>query len=118
MSNPCPPIGFRTRQYFALTGVGEHGDREEHATWVSEWTRTEPPTLKSVSLETYEQVLTQKPNGMFADCTESALRTTISQDPLLGRSLGDWIQRIPAIHGQSSLGYHGFGDGGCEWRTA
>ncbi|MEM7349248.1 MAG: VCBS repeat-containing protein [Acidobacteriota bacterium] len=96
-----------TRQYVSISGVDTTGPVEEHATWLSHWTRGEQPQLQSLILEDYERARAKAQAPLFSDCTESVLRYRIAADELLGRPLPHWYRRIESRFGQSPLGYHG-----------
>ncbi len=96
-----------TRQYLSIDGRDSEGQVEEHTTWASSWTRTEPPRLENLVIEDYERARTAAAGPLFADTTESILGYPIASDYLLGRDLPYWYQRIEMRFGQSPLGYHG-----------
>ena len=90
---------FTTRVFFeALDRTASRG-LQQNAVWRCQWTpgtsSRESPILRSIAIETFEQVVAVCPGGsMFVDCTESAMgaNVTYEQQILMGLS-------VYALHG-------------------
>ncbi len=102
---------IRTHQLVSVSGTGVDGPEEEHATWITSWTREPVPRLLALTAEALERTRMTSGRRLFSDCTEAVLKRSLTDDALLGRGLPHWYVRIPAHLGQSPLGYHGLAVG-------
>ncbi len=107
-----------TRQYFAVSGRTESGMLEQNATWVTSWATgasleaSQPPRLKSIEVEAFEQVRTQT-NGqpLYVDCTQSALDQNESYRAQILRGYNHWLDRTESRPYWERLGTPGIAVG-------
>lgn len=81
----------------ALVEVEGHtptGMVEQHSTWIMSWDQSEKPLLRSIQVNSFEQVTSRHEGGtLFADCSESVLGANESYRRQLLQGYQDWLQQ-------------------------
>jgi len=96
-----------TRQYVALSGRTPQGIVEQHATWSVRWHtdgRDSPPRLRSILVEAFQQAVTQRPNPLFADCSQAVLDANPSYRGQFLLGMNHWLRRIKDVSYSSDPG--------------
>ena len=99
-------------------GVPAEGStRQINSRWICEWTRsvppsTEPPLLRSIRVEQFEEVTLVNSSGtLFADCTQAALGSLACYGKQYLHGNNYWAERISVLEASSLLGNYGLAVG-------
>ncbi len=100
---------FSTRVHFESESLSAGVPVECSGIWDCEWQRAEPPRLRSIRLDEFEEVRTRKP--WFDDRTLAALGSNPRCHAQVLRGIEYWAQRLTLFGDMSMTGHHGLATG-------
>ncbi|MCP4191334.1 MAG: VCBS repeat-containing protein [Planctomycetaceae bacterium] len=100
----------KTRVYFQVSGRESKRAVQVNSKWTCDWQRgarkDDPPLLKSVLIEDYEEVVYRGlADSMFADCTESVFRNTDRFERQLVYGIDHWTDRFDGAIARPAAGH-------------
>ncbi|MEO1999390.1 MAG: VCBS repeat-containing protein [Planctomycetaceae bacterium] len=96
-----------TRQYVAISGRTPKGVVEQHATWSVRWStdpQDGPPKLTAITVEEFQQAVTQQSSPLFADCSQAVLAANPCYRGQFLVGMNHWLRRIKDVSYSSDPG--------------
>jgi hypothetical protein len=100
--------GFVTREFVSVFAAATGASAELTAHWTCRWTDENPPRLREITVDQYEEVEIEiGPGVLLSDCTQSVLGGNPAFAEQLMHGSDHWLRQIPNTIAADEYGHHG-----------